>query len=311
MRQIGSIPDETDAKRFGDYLLSAGMKNHVEEDSSGWAVWVEDDDKLDAAKAELEAFRANSTDAKYSTASRKAEKIRVEEEKKQKRLAKRFHDVRTSWGAPQQWAMPVSMALILLSLLAAAATALGENVTGPGMNALQIQSVKYVDTPDGMGMIVPPMLHDVRRGQVWRLITPIFLHMGVLHLIFNMIWLRDFGSQIERHRSSGYVLLLVVVAAIVSNLAQYWWSDSPRFGGMSGVVYALFGYVWIKGRCEPHLGMGVSQQTVLFMLGWMVFCIIMPTLAVANAAHVLGLVVGVAMAYAPIELRKVRRRLRS
>ena len=185
-------------------------------------------------------------------------------------------------------------------------------MTGPAAEALRIQSVEYFVTPDGQqAMNIPPMLHDVRRGQVWRLITPIFLHMGALHLIFNMIWLRDFGSQIERNRSSGFMLILVVVAAIVSNLAQYWWSELPFFGGMSGVVYALFGYVWIKGRFEPHLGMGVAHQTALFMLGWMVFCIIMPSLNVANAAHVLGLVVGVAMAYAPIELRRMRRRLKS
>jgi GlpG protein len=311
MRHIGSIPDETDAIRFGDYLLAAGMKNHVEEGASGWAVWVEDDDKLDAAKAELETFRAAPADPKYSDAPRKAEKLRVEAEKKQERLAKRFHDVRTSWGAPQQWAMPVSMALILLSLLAAAATALGKNVTGPGADALRIQSLQFIETPQGMMVDMPPMLHDVRRGQVWRLITPIFLHMGVLHLIFNMIWLRDFGSQIERQRGSGFMLLLVVIAAIISNLAQYWWSDSPLFGGMSGVVYALFGYVWIKGRYEPNLGMGVAHQTILFLLGWMVLCMILPGLAVANAAHLLGLVVGVAMAYAPIELRRMRRRLKS
>ena len=312
MRHIGSIPDETEATRFGDYLLAAGMKNSVEEGASGWAVWVEDDDKLDAAKAELEAFRANPADRKYAGASLKAEKIRVDAEKKQERLSKRYHDVRTSWGQPQQWAQPVSMALILLSLLAAAATALGKNVTGPGADALRIQSVESVLTPEGReAFLIPPMLHDVRRGQVWRLITPIFLHMGALHLIFNMIWLRDFGSQIERNRSSGFMLILVLAAAVVSNLAQYWWSDSPFFGGMSGVVYALFGYVWIKGRFEPHLGMGVAHQTALFMLGWMIFCIIMPSLNVANAAHVLGLVVGVAMAYAPIELRRMRRRLKS
>jgi len=312
MRHIGWIPDETEAMRFGDYLLSAGMKNSVEEGSSGWAVWVEDDDKLEAAKAELDAFRANAGDAKYHEASRKAEKIRVEAEKKQERLAKRYHDVRTSWGASQQWVQPVSVALILLSLLAAAATALGKNVTGPAGEALRIQSVESVITSDGQeATLLPPMLRDVRRGQVWRLITPIFLHMGALHLLFNMIWLFDFGSQIERNRSSGFMLLLVVIAAVVSNVAQYWWSDSPFFGGMSGVVYALFGYVWIKGRYEPHLGMGVAHQTVLFMLGWMIFCIIMPSLQVANAAHVLGLLVGMAMAYAPIELRRMRRRLNS
>jgi GlpG protein len=308
MRHIGSIPDETDATRFGDYLLSAGMKNHVEEGSSGWAIWVEEDDLLERAKVELESFRANPTDPKYDGASRKAEKIRRDEEKKQERRQQLFRDVRTSWSTPKQWAQPVTMALILLSLLAAAATAIGRNVMGPGANALRIQSVEPVDE---QRVMIPHGLPDVRRGQVWRLITPIFLHMGVLHLVFNMFWLRDLGAQIEMGRGSLFMGFLVISSAVISNLAQFYWEDSPLFGGMSGVVYALFGYVWIKGRFEPQLGLGVSKQTAMFMIGWMIFCMIVPGMHVANAAHVVGFLVGVVVAYAPVEYSKLRRRLRS
>jgi GlpG protein len=130
-----------------------------------------------------------------------------------------------------------------------------------------------------------------------------------------MFWLFDLGGQIERARGSLYLALFVLAAAIVSNVAQYFWSGpfdgGPFFGGMSGVVYALFGYVWIKGKYEPHLNMGVSQQTVLIMMGWLVICMIGVIPHVANMAHFVGLVVGVVTAYAPIELRRMRRRLRS
>lgn len=308
MRHIGSIPDESEATRFGDYLLSAGMKNSVEEGASGWAVWVEDDDKLDAAKAELEAFRANPTDAKYAEASRKAEKIRLDAEKKQERLAKRYHDVRTSWGSTKQWGLPVTISLVLFSLLVAAATRLGYNHDGPAMAALQIQSTR-VD-PETGAAYYEANLADVRRGQVWRLITPILIHYGPIHLLFNMIWLVDLGGQVERVRGSLYLLAMVIATALISNFAEYLWSG-PNFGGMSGVVYGLFGYVWIKGRYEPQSGLGVSQQTVLIMMIWLVICMVGVVGNVANAAHVLGLVVGVAIAYAPIELRRMRRRLKS
>ena len=87
--------------------------------------------------------------------------------------------------------------------------------------------------------------------------------------------------------------------------------SGPFFGGMSGVVYALFGYVWIKGKYEPHLNMGVSQQTVLIMMVWLVICMVGLIGNVANMAHLVGLIVGVAAAYAPIEFRRIRRRLRS
>jgi GlpG protein len=313
MRHIGSISTETDAKRFGDYLLAAGMRNTIEEGSSGWAVWVEHDDHLDAARAELETFQANPRDAKYNGAVRKAEKIRSQDDKKQKRLRKLHHDVRTSWTMTRQWAQPVTIVLILLSLLAAAATALGSNQWGAAMNALRIQSVEIVDAVDGGVQVMVPTepLRDVRNGQVWRLITPIFLHFGAIHLIFNMFWLFDLGGQVERGRGSLFLILLVLAASIVPNVAEYFFWSGPMFGGMSGVVYALLGYVWIKGKYEPHLNMGVSQQTVLIMMVWLVICLIGLIPNVANTAHVVGLVVGVAMAYGPIELRRVRRRLRS
>jgi GlpG protein len=225
------------------------------------------------------------------------------------RLRSRYRDVRTSWGAPRQWAQPFSVVLILGSLLAAAATRLGDDLFGPAMNALRIQSIRLIDADQGL-VDEPPALTDVRRGQVWRLVTPMFVHFGVIHLVFNMIWVFDLGGQVERARGSLFLIGLVVVSAIISNLAEYAWSG-PYFGGMSGVVYALFGYVWIKGKYEPHLGMGVSQQTVLIMMVWLVICMIGLIGAIANAAHLVGLGVGVALAYAPIELRKMRRRLKS
>jgi len=312
MRHIGSIPDQSDALRFGDYLLAAGMKNHVEEGSNGWAVWVEDDDKLDAAKTELAAFLANPADGRYDAAVDQAEKIRVDEEKRQDRRRKQFRDMRTSWGGSRQWAQPVTLVLFAVSMVVGLATKFGYE-EGPAMNRLWIQSSRAND--DGKYMTYERGLPDVRGGQVWRLITPIFIHYGPIHLLFNMFWLIDLGGQIERSRGSVYLLALTLFAAILSNLAQYAAPNlaggGPYFGGMSGVNYALFGYVWIKGRLEPHLGMGVASQTVVIMLVWLVLCMTSLLGPVANVAHVVGLIVGVVAAYAPIEFRKLRRSLRS
>jgi GlpG protein len=47
---------------------------------------------------------------------------------------------------------------------------------------------------------------------------------------------------------------------------------NPRFGGMSGVNYALFGFAWMTGRLRPHLGIGVAQQTVTVMMVWLFIC---------------------------------------
>ena len=58
-------------------------------------------------------------------------------------------------------------------------------------------------------------LPEIRHGQLWRLITPIFIHFGPLHIFFNMLWLRDLGSMIEGRQSSWRLALLVLVIAAV------------------------------------------------------------------------------------------------
>ena len=85
MRMIGTIPNDTDAERFSDYLLTQQIGNMVEESAAGdWAVWIENDDHIDRGKSELHAFLHHPMDPKYGAATRAAEGIRKEQEKKQK-----------------------------------------------------------------------------------------------------------------------------------------------------------------------------------------------------------------------------------
>lgn len=135
-------------------------------------------------------------------------------------------------------------------------------------------------------------------GQLWRLLSPAFLHFGWTHLIFNLMWVWYFGRQIETRQGSRWMLVLLLVAGIGANVAQYA-TGTALFGGMSGVVYALLGHVWLMSRRAPQSGFFVPTMLVVFMLGWMVFS--MTALAgmvgfgnVANEAHLGGLVVGLA-----------------
>jgi GlpG protein len=67
---------------------------------------------------------------------------------------------------------------------------------------------------------------------------------------------------------------------------------------MSGVVYALLGYVWMQGRHNPRFGFVLHKSTVAMMLVWYVLCWTGFVGAIANWAHTAGLVLGVAWGYA-------------
>jgi len=138
-------------------------------------------------------------------------------------------------------------------------------------------------------------------GQLWRLLSPAFLHFGWMHLIFNMLWLWYFGRQVEARRGSRRMLTLLLFAGLGANLAQYA-TGTVLFGGMSGVDFALLAYVWLMSWRAPRSGFFVPQMLVVFMLGWLVFA--MTDMAamvgfgnVANEAHLGGLVVGLALGW--------------
>ena len=143
-------------------------------------------------------------------------------------------------------------------------------------------------------------LAPIMAGQVWRLVTPIFLHFGILHILFNTWAISLEGTLIETRRGTLRLAVIVLVSAVLSNLGQYLYMDraDPEglhvFGGLSGVGYALFGYLWMKGQYEPEQGMILHPNTITTMLFWLVLCMTGLVGPIANAAHVVGLLVGVA-----------------
>jgi len=147
--------------------------------------------------------------------------------------------------------------------------------------------------------------YELSQFELWRLVTPIFLHFGILHLGFNMLWLWQLGGVIEMRFSTRRLLLLVVVIGVLSNLAELAWSG-PFFGGMSGVVYGLLGYVWMQAKFNPWSGLFVPQQIIAMMLAWYLLCWTGWFGNIANMAHTAGLVSGVLWGY--LESVRVNRR---
>jgi GlpG protein len=183
-------------------------------------------------------------------------------------------------------AAPVTLALILMSLIGFLLIYLNAPLNW-------LSQLTFVDFQVEEGRLAFLPFND----QYWRLLTPIFLHFGWLHITFNSLWLWELGALIEQRMGSQVLLLLVVGSGAGSNIAQYLYTGPSLFGGMSGVVYALLGFCWVYNSLRPHRGLGVPRGIVAFMIGWLVFCMVGPTEmlgfgSIANAAHLGGLLLG-------------------
>ena len=134
-------------------------------------------------------------------------------------------------------------------------------------------------------------------GQPWRLVTPVFIHFGWLHIAFNALWCWELGRRIEGALGSLNMAGLFLVTAVASNTAQHQVSGPGLFGGLSGVIYGLLGFAWIAARLSPRWrALAPAVPVMLFMLGWLVLGLLgvmdLLGLSVANAAHLGGLLCG-------------------
>lgn len=141
------------------------------------------------------------------------------------------------------------------------------------------------------------LLFGVMGHQYWRLITPIFLHFGWLHIAFNCLWLWELGRRCEQVLGSLNTLGLMLVIAAVSNVCQYLYGGPGLFGGLSGVVYGLLGFAWVAPLLQPRWHIQPLPAIMLFMVAWLLLGVFgaieaVGLGAIANAAHIGGLVSG-------------------
>ena len=143
-------------------------------------------------------------------------------------------------------------------------------------------------------------LKAILAGEVWRLWTPALLHANLIHLVFNMWALNAVGALLEVRKGTLFLATLVVLSALFSNIGQYLYlvifeHQLIPWVGISGVIYALFGYVWIKGRTDLSSGMYLPTSSVQTLLFWLVLGFF--GLPFANGAHVAGLLFGMLVGF--------------
>lgn len=142
-----------------------------------------------------------------------------------------------------------------------------------------------------MGSVETGFLAEVKRGQIWRLWTPMFLHLSFIHVLFNMLWFKDLGYIIEYKFGKNDLIVLMVVSGLLSNIMQYCVSG-PEFGGMSGVLYAMLGYIWVYKKIDENFDFPLPKRDVTLMIGWLFLCLTGLLGPIANTAHAGGLFSG-------------------
>lgn len=284
MRPVAEFDSEQRASAFSDYLLASGIENHAEtENGTRWTVWVLDEDKLTEARALLDKFLNSETPDSLRRAAKTAAKIREEQKAKQTEFAKKVKSRPETLRLLQRQPLGVfTLALVLVSIVVSLLTGFGQN-DPLGLLSKLVFSVQ----PDGAP--------EIMAGQLWRLISPVFIHFGLLHLAFNMFWLFELGSALEYTLGRSRFGLLFLLTAAVSNSAQY--LVGPHyFGGMSGVVYALAAFIWVKQAVDPASPVRLNPGSVLALAIWFVLCWTPLVPGVANMTHLGGLLAGAACA---------------
>ena len=303
MRTIGNLDNEQAAARFGDFLSVKGIDHQVEiEDDGTVSIWILEERQMSKAAEMLREFRANPQGEEFLDAPRLAQLRREEQEREEQHRRSTVADsARLGYERSSAGTAWLTLSLILICVGVGIYSGLGkENQIARFLHMSELVS----DDTTGIFFnfftrtIAPSgvWLSEVRQGEIWRLVTPIFLHFNVLHLLFNMMMLREFGSFIERRFGSAQLGLLVLGTAVLSNLGQMLW-EGPNFGGMSGVDYGLLGFLWIRGKYDPRAGFELNPSSVKMMLIWLVLCYTGLMGSIANMAHTVGLLTGMAWGY--------------
>lgn len=269
MRIIGTFKDEKLAHRFVAFLAKEGLEAEVRSDldDSEFGVWGYQEDQLERSRNYYENFKHNPDDKRFQVPVLARPKAKQEPSPNRHR----YVDVRSEVFGAASATNIVTMSLIAVSVLLTI--------------LVEIPAYQWLRSELMFSNYIRPMFLEIRQGEVWRLVTPIFLHAGFLHILFNMLWLHTLGGQIEQQESSRFLSVFVFLTAVIVNTAQYLVTPAP-FLGMSGVVYALFGFVWMMAKYKVGSRYEMSDFTVKIMLFWLVFCLFLPQ--IANTQHFVG-----------------------
>lgn len=266
------------AHLLANYLTSQHIAARVEpNDASGeFVVLIIDEEKFSAARDIAESFIQNPSDPKYQQAAwNSGENVSLRPSGNGFSLAAILKNARS---------VPFTSTVLLLCVVVYVLSFLG------------------LFSPIAQHLLMQPLAILAENNEWWRLIGPAFIHFSVLHIVFNVLWWGMLGAKIERTFGISMLCIVFILSATISNVAQALFSVPVQgnlylFGGLSGVVYAVLGFVWWLGWLRPQWGLSLPNSIIGFMLVWLVlgYADIL-WVNMANAAHTAGLITGCALA---------------
>lgn len=262
---IGCFSDKKNAKVFSNFLKSKEIENKVEQHQSQHEVWIINETYLEQAKLFFADFNANPNDVSFHVKlERKTTNDTAALHASYRKNFKRAHGNSISW------------ALIVIVVLAYLFSLIDQNKILLKYCLIALPSV--------------PVL-QLWLYQPWRLFSPVLLHFSIFQLLFNGYMLYYLGSFIEKKNSRIFYCLLLFFSIVLPNIVQMVFSGF-YFGGLSGVVYALFGFLWVTAKYNPWSGYYLRKDIIFWMLGWLVLSFIGWLGHAMFAGSLAGLVVG-------------------
>jgi|TARA_Y100000310_G_scaffold209942_1_gene210557 GlpG protein len=292
MIKVLEIDIGEDLSLFSKYLWQLGIRHRINEHSGNQLLWV---GREEHQQKVLELFE-----------QLKSGELRLAEESNPAgpKFAGRLVALLILYRR-----LPAVLTLILICLICFPLTIGYEK----GESSVLLHWLTFVDFQiRGDLLYSADLTHSVTSGELWRLWTPMFIHFGWMHLIFNLLWVWEIGRRIELLHKAPAILLITAISSLVANLGQYWMSGPTLFGGMSGVVYAYLGYSFVWSRLQPTRSFGLPEGIYIFMLIWLVlgFSGVIDSFgfgSIANGAHLGGLVAGAMMGWAACLLSRRSR----
>ena len=132
-----------------------------------------------------------------------------------------------------------------------------------------------------------------QQDDFWRYFSHSLVHLSFLHLLFNLSWFFIFGGAIERQFGALKLIFLYFISAIITGFIQNYFSG-PDFFGLSGVVYAVLGYVLIIDKFSAY-SFNLPEGFFSMLLIGLGLGFVSPYFGVemGNAAHISGFLVGI------------------